>query len=219
MPKNPFSTENKFYVYVHKKPNGRVFYVGKGSSNRHKSQKDRSDYWHKIVNKYGFYSEIVKEAISECEAFELEQELIRYYGRENLCNHTDGGDGPSGYRHDHFTRLKMSYLRIGKKHSEETKKKMSEWHKKNSKPPFKGKNLSENHKKAVAAGVSGEKNGRYNKLRHRFIHPDHGYFEGTQRELIEEYGLHHGAVSGMVKGSVGSVKGWKIDYRDNPSPP
>lgn len=93
---------NNFYVYVHKrKTDGVVFYVGKGSGKRLNNTSKRSNHWKSIVNKYGFVAEIVEDNLQEWYAFELEQNLIAYYGRSDLklgtlVNHSDGGEGTSG---------------------------------------------------------------------------------------------------------------------------
>lgn len=90
----------KFYVYVHKTMDGRVFYVGKGFGARDAETKKRSNKWKAIVQTSGGHIvERVAQNLSECGAFELERRLIAIYGRANLCNLTDGGEGSSGYRH------------------------------------------------------------------------------------------------------------------------
>lgn len=90
---------SSFYVYTHRKPNGEVFYVGKGSGDRYKSKKDRSQHWHRVVKKHGYTARIELENLTEKDALSKEIELISYYGMENLCNHTKGGEGISGYKH------------------------------------------------------------------------------------------------------------------------
>ena len=45
-----------YYVYVHKKPDGKIFYVGKGKNKRAWSISDRNNLWKKIVSKYGKYT-------------------------------------------------------------------------------------------------------------------------------------------------------------------
>lgn len=91
------SEDKKFYVYVHRYASGpkegQVFYVGKGSGVRSSSSYNRSVYWNRIVEKYEFTSQILVRVSSEKCAFSLEKAFIRMYGRENLCNLTDGGDG------------------------------------------------------------------------------------------------------------------------------
>lgn len=111
------STPSKdFYVYVHRRASdGRVFYVGKGSNNRAWETHKRSQYWKNIVNKHGFTAHIIQSGMQEWWAFEMERELIAYYGREALCNLTDGGDGASGTTISEASRKKISDALSGKK--------------------------------------------------------------------------------------------------------
>ena len=88
-----------FYVYLHrKKTTGEVFYIGKGKGNRAWSKKGRNDHWNRVAKKHGFTVEVHTNDIQEWYAFELERELIAYYGRVQdgtgtLVNYTDGGEG------------------------------------------------------------------------------------------------------------------------------
>lgn len=126
------STPKDYYVYLHRKATtGEIFYVGKGFKNRAYSKLERNRHWNFIAKKHGFIVEIVERGLQEWAAFELESELIALYGRMDLglgvlVNYTDGGDGSSGVVQSYETRLKKSNSRKGKKHSEETKKKISE---------------------------------------------------------------------------------------------
>lgn len=103
-----------FYVYVHRKnSDGQIFYVGKGMGNRALSRHGRNNYWHNVVNKHGYTVEIVLNGMEEPIAFELECELIAFYGRENLCNLTSGGDGASGSVKSLEARQKIAKSKIG----------------------------------------------------------------------------------------------------------
>jgi len=114
-----------FYVYVHRrKTDESVFYVGKGYGRRAWS-KDRNKFWHSVAKKHGYTVEIVQYGMLEWWAFEMEIELISYYGRDNLCNMTDGGEGSSGTICSEETKLKKSIKSKGRKHSLETLEKMS----------------------------------------------------------------------------------------------
>lgn len=99
-----------FYTYAHFRPDGRVFYIGKGSGNRYLSN-ERSRYWKNLVAKEGgFTSEILAHWPTEAEAFEHEKFLIKCF-RDlgfKLCNLTDGGEGPSGAVRTTETRAKLS---------------------------------------------------------------------------------------------------------------
>lgn len=87
---------NIFYVYLHRKvSDNNIFYVGKGSKNRHSRPFGRSEWWKRIADKHGFYSEMLIENISEELAHLIEIEVIdkyKYLGHE-LCNITLGGEG------------------------------------------------------------------------------------------------------------------------------
>ena len=105
---------NNFYVYAHYKPDGNIFYVGKGYSNRAWSSKSRNNFWHNTVKKHGEYHVVLLyENLSEKEAFRLEQEEIDFWGRRInggfLINLTDGGEGKRGYK---FTESQLHTARI-----------------------------------------------------------------------------------------------------------
>ena len=114
-----------FYVYLHRRAtDGKVFYVGKGRFERAYKNSQRTKHWNNIVSKHGYTVEIYLDGLQEWYAFELEKEMISYYGRENLCNMTDGGDGISNPSEE--TRLKMSQKAKNRgKISEETRLKIS----------------------------------------------------------------------------------------------
>ena len=135
-----------FYVYVHRKvSNGEVFYVGKGKLDRAWNKVARSRYWKAIASKHGFSVEIIQDGMQEWWAFELEIELIQKYGRENLCNLTDGGDGSSGHFHSEESIAKMK----GHPVTEETRKKISAGNK--------GKKRDQAERDRISAMNSGRK--------------------------------------------------------------
>lgn len=109
-----------FYCYIHKRKDGTPFYVGKGSKERAFSFTQRSA-WHKnIVTKEGGKANIgieIYQALDEANAFVLEKIFIRGLSLFfDLCNLTEGGDGPSGATRSKETRLKISEAVSGKKH-------------------------------------------------------------------------------------------------------
>jgi len=96
-----------FFVYIHKRATDeKIFYIGKGCRYRHKSKWARTSYWHNVVNKYGYTAEIVKNNLTQDEAFALEIKLIKKYKHLGLCNLTDGGDGATGAIVSEKTRAK-----------------------------------------------------------------------------------------------------------------
>jgi hypothetical protein len=133
---------NNFYVYVHYRNDTlQPFYVGKGTGKRYKSNR-RNTYWKNIVNKVGYTPMIIENFLTEEESFELEKYYIQHFGRNNLCNMTDGGEGVSGVIRTKETRKKIGESHKGKKHTQESKKKISEINK--------GKKFTEEHKKNIS---------------------------------------------------------------------
>lgn len=99
-------------VYVHRRADdGRVFYVGKGArDDRATYFKKRNPYWCAVASKHGVTVEIVARFETDALACECEQELIAWYGRENLTNLTDGGEGSVAVAVSAETRAKLSEL-------------------------------------------------------------------------------------------------------------
>lgn len=107
--------KNNYYVYLHKrKDNDKIFYVGKGKNKRYISLSGRNRYWKNTSIKYGWYSTIIQNNLSEPVALELEEFLISEIGIKNLCNQNYFNGGKSGYRHTEETKLKMRLLKLGK---------------------------------------------------------------------------------------------------------
>lgn len=125
---------NNYYVYIHRrKDTNEVFYVGISRQEKYlrvKINTGRNGLWKNIVNKYGYYGEVIHSQLSKDEAIKIEMALIKSYGRINLktgclANLTDGGDGSLECFKTDEAKDKIRNYRIGKKHSEETKLKMS----------------------------------------------------------------------------------------------
>ena len=125
-----------FYTYVHCKPNGTPFYVGKGVPRRANSlNSERNPYYLSTVEKYGAENIIINkfECASEANAFELEMFVIESLKEKGikLTNFTNGGEGSSGYVHSLEVKLKMKERLPWNKgktgvYSQEYKKKLSE---------------------------------------------------------------------------------------------
>jgi hypothetical protein len=116
-------------VYQHiRKDNNEIFYIGIGKNeNRAKSKSRNNPYWHNIVKKYGYIIEILYYDLDWKDACIKEIELIKKYGRKDLgngtlVNLTDGGEGTPNIGPE--TLKKIS--RLGYKHSDEVKKRISE---------------------------------------------------------------------------------------------
>jgi len=100
-----------FYTYAHYKPDNSVFYIGKGQRRRAWSNKNRNPHWRNVVAKHGEPKvEVLAQWATEQEAFEHEKFLIWCF-RDMGCsmaNITDGGDGASGYKHTLETKKILS---------------------------------------------------------------------------------------------------------------
>jgi hypothetical protein len=108
--------DNKFIVYIHIRPDtNEPFYVGKGIPKRDKSKCGRNQYWHNIVNKNNgiFESKILFEELSEEEALLKEREI-----ELDLKN--------KGYILANIIECGVKAGTTGMKHSEESKRKMSD---------------------------------------------------------------------------------------------
>jgi hypothetical protein len=174
-----------FYVYEHIRPDtNAVFYVGKGQKDRHKSKRDRNQYWHNIVKKAnGFLSKVIVKEVDEELIFLVEQERIDQLKRLgiNLCNLTKGGEGQTGFRHTEESKKKMREAVVsrpprkmsieqkeilrkantGVVFTEERKRKISE--------KAKGRKLSEERKEKLRLSLIGFKHTEETKQRLRQI--------------------------------------------------
>jgi hypothetical protein len=125
----------RFYVYVLARPSGEPFYVGKGKGPRvfaHEWEAKRGcdcrkcrtirKIW-KVGGEVARY--IMLETDNEQDALDYERELIAMYGRNTLANHTDGGEGVTGYTPTPEHRLRLSLLAQKRQFSAETRAKMS----------------------------------------------------------------------------------------------
>ncbi len=162
-----------FYTYAHYKPEGGLFYIGKGAGRRAYNMQDRNVYWKNIVAKHGNPNvEILAHWDTDEEALDHEVLLISCFKDMGykLANLTDGGEGVSGYKHTEEAlqkmrgrtgekhpmfgkpksaeiKLKISQAKVGKKQTEEFKKKISE--------KLKGRVFSIDHLSKISKSLKG----------------------------------------------------------------
>lgn len=106
-----------YYVYIHRHAtDGKVFYVGKGTADRAWQRgSKRNEHWNRVAAKHGFTVELIETGLSDLHAQKREIELIAFYGIENLCNLTLGGEcGGSGRKWSDESRAKLSASKKGK---------------------------------------------------------------------------------------------------------
>jgi len=142
-----------FYTYAHTKPDGAIFYIGKGKGARHADKHHRNRYWKFVVQKHGgFQSEILANWDTEAEAFDHEKLLISCFRDMGykLANFTDGGEGSSGYKYTEEQRAQRSGEgngMFGRKRTEEELKNISEGSKQAMKRPEVIAKIKENNTK------------------------------------------------------------------------
>jgi len=146
---------------------GKEFYIGKGKKyrpkNHHHAALQGSQYHvHRKIRKIyrlgGDISvNILFETDQESEALAKEIEMIAIIGRENLTNHTDRGEGSSGFRHSPEIIKKLRQLKLGKPLSKESIQKRERTRKERGIPAWnKGKKMSQEFCKKVAKGGLGK---------------------------------------------------------------
>lgn len=165
----------KYYIYAYIRSKdsatakaGTPYYIGKGTKRRawskhHLSSVPESRY---II--------ILESNLSEVGAFALERRYIRWFGRKDLgtgilLNKTDGGEGATNAnrKHSEETKRKMSKSAKGRQFSDETRDKIrnavlnrSEETKKKQSEAQKGKKrkpLSEETKQKIRDALKGRK--------------------------------------------------------------
>ena len=143
------------YIYLHERLDTNLpFYVGKGSTNRATSKKDRNQHWHNTVAKVGYVPKIVYNNITHTHALNAEKFTIALFRKFfKLVNQTEGGDGGNGLKGE-------KHPLYGKIRSDEVKKKLSDALKGRSFPHCsnrKGTTQSAETKAKISAALKGKK--------------------------------------------------------------
>ena len=188
---------NNFYVYEHiRLDNNTCFYVGKGRGNRYK-HKSRNEHHDRIANKYGMKAVIIKDGLSEEDAYSLERQLISHYvfdlgygidikGFRNyddnkfLTNHTFGGDGSFGMVHSDEWKIQHSIDMTGNKN------------------PMYGVNLWDTYTEDVANEIKA-------KIRHSVLGEKNAMFNVSPKERMsaDKYDEWYRKTSDRLKSQTG----------------
>jgi hypothetical protein len=146
-----------YYVYSYLREDLSPYYIGKGTRSRAYASAN-----HRIkAPKEKERIHILKDNLTEEEAYDLEKLYIKMFGRVDLGtgilrNLSDGGEGPTGYKTTPEQRRKIALSRMGEKHplygvspSEETREKQRQALRGRfvgEKNPMYGKKISEEHR-------------------------------------------------------------------------
>jgi hypothetical protein len=141
-----------FYVYQYVREDGSPFYIGKGSKNR---INESHSPWLEIPAPQ--FRQVIKDNLSETDAFNLELSLIKKYGRK-----IDGGILEN-------KKISRWVAQAGWNHSEEAKKKISQSNTGKIRSPEQRKNYSkpkskEHAEKIKQANLGRPKDNRYKKI-------------------------------------------------------
>lgn len=153
-----------FYVYTHARPDGRIFYVGKGVGDRARDFYQRSEYHKRICQKYGRENIVVRAYATHDErhAYAVERQLILALRNAGiaLINTDDGGVGRTGVTIGQAQRERIRQALLGHPVSPETREKISKAGigrvpSEAARARMSAKKLSAEHKAALLAAITG----------------------------------------------------------------
>ncbi len=217
-----------YYIYAHfVEETQELLYIGKGKRYRAVDTSNRNVYWKHIYDRYQIYCEILRDGLTESEAFILEKLNIIAAKQMGFCrtNIANGGEGPSGYKASEETKeqhrlrhkqgkYKNAYFKKGhlyygnpsklkgKKQTQEHKNKVSEALKGKSKPKGFGEHLSKQMKGASRYQL-------YKKLRVTYPNGNIQEFE-SKKAFVQLYGHRFQIVGRKIK--KGIFKNYTFEY-------
>lgn len=195
-----------FYIYALFRPNGIVCYIGKGKGyriNRHEQMAARKDincnpHLANIIKNAGglLPKVIIRDSLTEEEAFALEILFIKVIGREihggPLVNMTNGGDGVSGLVFSDESKEKISGM--SKKFWDDSvnKARMKDIHLKAWANPERRKRASETSKRVwdtpeIAAKITESHKARWDRPGEREAQSERLRSAGQRPEVIANY--------------------------------
>ena len=150
---------NEYYTYAYLREDGTPYYIGKGKGDRLYDTHKRGHISIVPPEERRIY---LKRNLTEEEAFKHEIYMIAILGRKDLGtgilrNRTDGGEGASGTVISAATRKRIGDKLRGIKKTEKHKRKISETKKLRSHKPMLGRKLSDETKKKLSEANTGKK--------------------------------------------------------------
>jgi hypothetical protein len=212
---------NISYAYLHCKPDGTPFYVGKGVRSRYKNFTYRNQYHKRVVAKYGQENILIGKI--ECStnevALELEVGLIKCLKRMGrpLTNITEGGEGNVGWECPDQVKQAVAEANKRRIWTQEQKYKLGSLHRGKKRPDhsqkMKEKGLWKKEKNpGFNAGY--KQTGDKNHMARSVIgsHPEKGVSVWcTLKEASEVIGVSIQAICRALKKGHKS-KGWVLGY-------
>ncbi len=201
-----------YYIYLHKtQDSGEVFYVGKGTRYKWKGfqrgyeLKRRSKFWNSVVCKHGVVVEIVFETCSEKDAFSVEIDLIKKYGRRDigtgsLVNMTNGGEGMSGHKQRPETIAKKIASMRGRVIPDDVRRKISQ-SLSGDRNPLYGKPRSDETKRRQSESGKGIRLGGKSPLAKKVVDVITGYTYASTRDAANAIGMNMFTLSHKLSGS------------------
>lgn len=214
-----------FYVYLHSHmDDGTIFYVGKGKGRRVSAHQRRSKHWKNTVAKHGCLAEIIMDFDHEACALSWEVAIIKYIGRQNLVNHTDGGEGLSGAVYSVERNAKISAAKKILWANPEYRKRQSERLLGCKNHMFgvtgeKHPNFGNTGSKSKLFGrkrphhserMSGEKHPNHDPTIYNFAHKGGESELCTKLALRKKYNLNSSSLTRVCDGRSKSIMGWSI---------
>jgi len=152
--------ERLYYVYIwYITETNEVFYVGKGKGRRYKQVSGRNKFFTNMYTSHNCNAKKIYENLTESEAFQKEQETIKWY-KENtdfrLTNQTDGGEGSTGWVAPEEFKKKQSDIHRAQWQDEDFREKMIAI-RADENGPYKSKEFREK----IAQLVQGDNNPNY----------------------------------------------------------
>lgn len=191
-------TNCKYYIYELLDPITKIpFYVGKGQNNRmyehfnliknnkkhYNEEMNNILYELKLKNLEPIYNKI-EENLTSIEANKYEIEWIKFYGLNNLCNLTAGGEGGNTLLSEEIRKKHSKGKGFkGKKHSEETKQRMRLAKLGKTYEDRFGIKKAIEIKNKISISTSGDKNGMFNTHRVGINAPHYGKIHTKQTKL------------------------------------